>query len=102
MYNWTLEGQRRALRLVDEALAIVGDSLLLLATKGQLHWNMVNMNMAPAGEALARASDFVNQALELDPESSLAVFVRGDVRRFEQLGRYWLGESVLVGATRMR
>lgn len=77
MYNWTPEGQHRALTLVDEALAIVGATPLLLATKGQLHWNMVNMNMAPRGTTLAQASACVDQALALDPGSSLGIFVRG-------------------------
>ncbi|MDH3206831.1 MAG: protein kinase [Gemmatimonadota bacterium] len=77
MYNWTPEGQERALQLVDEALGITGESALLLAMKGHLHWNLVNMNMAPRDEALTRASEFVDRALRLDPGSSSAVFVRG-------------------------
>ena len=77
MYNWTSEGQHRALTLVDEAIAIIGDTPLLLATKGQLHWNMVNMNMAPREATLAKASACVDQALALDPGSSLGIFVRG-------------------------
>jgi len=77
MYNWTPQAQRRALKLVDEALRIVPDSALLFAMKGQLHWTEVNVNMGSADEALALAEGFVNQALALDPESHLAIFVRG-------------------------
>ena len=77
MYHWTLEAQQHADRLADEALRIVGDSALLLAMKGQLQWNQANMNLGPADEALARGSAFVDQALAIDPESYLAIFVRG-------------------------
>ena len=77
MYHWTLEAQQHADRLVDEALRIVGDSALLLAMKGQLQWNQANMNLGPADEALTRGSAFVDQALAIDPESYLAIFVRG-------------------------
>lgn len=77
MYHWTPEGHRRALKLVDEALAIAGDAPLLLATAGQVHWNMVNFNIAPASEGLGRAAEYVERALALDKGSSLAIFVRG-------------------------
>ena len=43
MLNWTPDAQRRAVRLVDEALAIAGEVPLLLAMKGQLRWNRVNI-----------------------------------------------------------
>jgi eukaryotic-like serine/threonine-protein kinase len=77
MYNWTPEAQSRAVRLVDEALGIMGDSPLLLAVKGQLHWNLVNANMGSGEDGLARAADFADRALAIDPDSYLAVFVRG-------------------------
>ena len=77
MYHWTPESSRRAHRLVDEALAVVGDAPLLLATKGQLHWNEVNTNLVAAEEGLARAEDFVARALALDPDLALAIYVRG-------------------------
>jgi non-specific serine/threonine protein kinase len=77
MYNWTPEAHRRALRLVDEAIGIVGDTPLLLATAGQIHWNSVNMNIVSAEEGLGLASDFANRALAIDPGYPLAIFVRG-------------------------
>jgi TolB-like protein len=77
MYNWTLEDQHRALRLVDDAIDIVGDSALLLATKGQIHWSQVNMFVAPAEEGLARASELVSRATALDPNHHVAIYVRG-------------------------
>jgi eukaryotic-like serine/threonine-protein kinase len=77
MYNWTPEAQNGALRLVQEAMEIVGDSPLLLATAGQIHWTQVNIDLVPAEEGLARASKYVSQALEIDAEHPLAIFVRG-------------------------
>ena len=77
MYSWTPEASQRALRLVDDALAIVGDTALLLATKAQLYWNEVNMNLVPAAEGLPRATAVVDQALALDPDYALAICVRG-------------------------
>ncbi|MGQ0734820.1 MAG: protein kinase domain-containing protein [Acidobacteriota bacterium] len=77
MYSWTPESQRRAERLVDEAVAIVGEVPLLLAMKGQLHWNLVNTNAAPADAGLPRAEEFTDRALARDPDLHLAIFVRG-------------------------
>jgi tetratricopeptide (TPR) repeat protein len=77
MYDWTADAQSRALHLVDQALAISGDVPVLLAMKGQLHWNMVNTSAAPLEVALARASEFSDRALACDPDSRLAIFVRG-------------------------
>ena len=77
MYVWTADASHRALQLVDDALAIVGDTPLLLATKAQVHWNEVNMAQVPATIGLSRASAFVDRALALDPNFPLAIFVRG-------------------------
>ncbi|MFV1989009.1 MAG: protein kinase [Gemmatimonadota bacterium] len=77
MYIWTRDAQRLALRLVDQALEIVGDSPLLLATAGQIHWSQVNTNLVPAEEGLPRASELVSRALSIDPDCHLAIFVRG-------------------------
>ncbi len=77
LYDWTPEDQHRALRLVEDAIDIVGDSPLLLATKANIHWSQVNMHVVPAEEGLARASALVDQALALDPDFYLAIYVRG-------------------------
>jgi len=77
MYGWTPESAERAHRLVDEALAIVGDVPLLLATKGLLHWGDVNTNRVTADDGLGRAADCAARALALDPHLPLAVYVRG-------------------------
>ena len=77
MYSWTPESQRRAMRLVDEAIDVAGDIPLLLAMKGQLHWNMVNTSVDPSDTALEEADALANRALALDPDCYLAIFVRG-------------------------
>ena len=77
MYGWTPESAVRAHQLVDEALAIVGDVPLLLATKGFLHWNDVNTNLVAAEDGLGQASELAARALALDPHLPLAIFVRG-------------------------
>jgi eukaryotic-like serine/threonine-protein kinase len=77
MYGWTVEATRRAHRLVDDALAIVGERPVLLATKAQIHWMEVNTNQVEADAGLPLASDHANRALALAPDFPLAIFVRG-------------------------
>ncbi|HSG00113.1 MAG TPA: protein kinase, partial [Vicinamibacterales bacterium] len=77
MYRWTPDSAARAHRLVDEAMAIVGDVPLLLATKGLLHWNDANTNRVPAAEGLRRATELAERALAVDADLPLAIFVRG-------------------------
>lgn len=77
MYSWAPDASTRGMRLVDDALAIVGNTPLLLATKAQLYWNEVNMNVAPAAVRLPQAMAHVERALKLDPRHALAIFVRG-------------------------
>ncbi len=55
MYNWTPEDQHRAMRLVDDAIEVVGESPLLLATKAAIWYGQVNMHVVTAEEGLARA-----------------------------------------------
>ncbi|HEY5552477.1 MAG TPA: protein kinase, partial [Opitutaceae bacterium] len=102
MYSWTPDASQRGLRLVDDALAIVGNTPLLLATKAQLYWNEVNMNLAPAALRLPQASDYVDRALAIDPQHALAVFVRGLVagcrgRQEEALPDLYLAHELWPG-----
>jgi serine/threonine-protein kinase len=76
MYHWTPEAQQQALRLVDQAMDIVGKSPLLLASQGQIHWNVVQTGLGPE-EGLDRAADLVEQALQLESDHDLAIYVRG-------------------------
>ena len=102
MYAWTPDASQRGLRLVDDALAIVGDEPLLLATKAQLYWNEVNMNIAPAEVRLPQASDHVARALAMDSRHALAIFVRGLVagcrgRQEEALPDLYLAQELWPG-----
>lgn len=100
MYLWTPEGQRRALRLVDQAIEIVGESPVLLATAGLIHWSMVNTNMVRAEEGLTHAEELATHALALDADHGLAIFVRGivagsDGRRAEALKDLYRASDLL-------
>ncbi|MFQ5705132.1 MAG: protein kinase [Gemmatimonadales bacterium] len=77
MYEWTAASQDRAARLVDEALEIVGENPLLLATKGQICWNYVNVMIRPEERYLDQAAECATRALALDPDNHLGIFVRG-------------------------
>ncbi len=77
MYRWTPDAAERAHRLVDEAMAIVGEVPLLLATKGLLHWNDANTNRVPAAEGQVRATELAERALAVEADLPLAIFVRG-------------------------
>ncbi len=77
MYLWTPEAQRRALRFVDQASEIVGESAQLLATAGLIHWSMVNTNMVAAEVGLAMSEELAGRALSLERDHGLAILVRG-------------------------
>jgi len=102
MYSWAPDASTRGLRLVDDALAIVGNTPLLLATKAQLYWNEVNMNIAPAAVRLPQAMEYVERALAIDPRHALAIFVRGLVagsrgRQEEALPDLYLAHELWPG-----
>ncbi|MDX1450321.1 MAG: hypothetical protein R3246_14825, partial [Acidimicrobiia bacterium] len=77
MHHWTPDAQTQAGKLVDQALGLTGPVPLLLAMKGQLEWNLVNIPGQSADGALERATALVDQALAIDPDCYLAIFVRG-------------------------
>jgi tetratricopeptide (TPR) repeat protein len=77
MYGWTQDAAERAERLVSEAIGMVGEVPLLLATRAQLYWNRANLNLAPADEVLPKATAYANRALAGDPDLALAICVRG-------------------------
>lgn len=77
LYSWTPDAPRRAVGFVDEAMAIVGETPLLLALKAQLQWNAVNLSLVTPDVGLPPALDSLERALALDPHHPLAIFVRG-------------------------
>lgn len=79
LYAWTPGSLDRAAQLVDVALEIVGESPLLLAMKGQVQWMYVNAGIRPEEQYLDRAAELATQALAIDPDHHLGIFVRGIV-----------------------
>ncbi len=77
MYLWTPEAQERALGFVNQAMEIVGETPLLLAVAGQIHWSSVNINIQRPEIGLARSMELVGRALDQDPGHGVALFVRG-------------------------
>jgi serine/threonine-protein kinase len=77
IYSWTDESLERATKQVDDAIGIVGENPLLLATKGLIFWMYVNGSVKPEEGHLERAADCAARALALDRESYLAIFVHG-------------------------
>ena len=77
MYGWTAASTQRALRLVDDALAIVGDNALLFATKGQIYFMSANVMLTPTDESLGRAQHYADRAFALEPNLAQGIFVRG-------------------------
>ncbi len=77
IYGWTPESQDRAIRLVDQALGIVGENSLLLATKGQISWSKFNVMLDPDQRRLDEAAECARRALAIYPDHYLGIFVRG-------------------------
>jgi adenylate cyclase len=76
-YVWTPDSLERANHLVDQALEIVGENPLLLATKGQISWNTVNAMVDPDERHLDEAAECARRALTLDAGDHLGIFLRG-------------------------
>ena len=79
MYAWTPESLDRSNHLVDQALVIVGENALLLATKGQIAWNKINAMLDPDERHLDDAAELARRALLLEPDNYLGLFLRGIV-----------------------
>jgi serine/threonine protein kinase/tetratricopeptide (TPR) repeat protein len=77
MDAWLPGSLDRAAKLVDQALDIVGENALLLATKGQILWMYVNVMVRPEEQCLDQAAALAARALTIDPDHYLAIFVRG-------------------------
>jgi len=82
---WSFSGANldRALQLIHEAKAIVGDNELLFAAEGWIYWQYVNVGMRPAAtydEYLRKAEACVERIFALHPESSKGHALRGAIR----------------------
>jgi non-specific serine/threonine protein kinase len=86
LLTFTEEGLRRALECLNQASAIAGDNVLLLAAKGEAYWQYVNAGITPEPAYLDKAEACARQILQLDPASphghrvaGLVLVHRGDV-----------------------
>ena len=74
---FTEDALDRALRLTNQALAIVGENALLYASLALIHWQYHNAGFRPDEQTLRQADAFVAKALELDPDLPQAFVVQG-------------------------
>ncbi|HWQ03595.1 MAG TPA: hypothetical protein VNL38_03860 [Candidatus Nitrosotenuis sp.] len=77
IYEWSPESQDRAIRLVDQALSIVGENPLLLSTRGQILWTKVNIMLDPDERHMEEAADCARRALAVKPHDYSGLFLRG-------------------------
>ena len=88
MWSFSAEGLGRARRHVLNALEIVGENELLLATLGQIHVWFLQSGAAPDPDHLRRADACADAIFRVAPHSrhghrlrGLVAFQRGDLRR---------------------
>jgi serine/threonine protein kinase len=70
IYSFTEEGADRALRLIEDALEIVGDNELLYSAQGTVYWQYVNAGIRPDDRYLDLAEDCVRKLFLLNRESA--------------------------------
>jgi len=76
IYRFTEEGRRRALKYLEAGLAISGDNALLYSTMAFIYWQYW-IFVTKDEEVKAKAEEYIDKALTLDPESPKAYAVRG-------------------------
>jgi non-specific serine/threonine protein kinase len=69
--RFTQEGLDRAIEYLEKASAIEGDSIVLLAARGQVYWQYINAGLSTDLAYLDRADACAARVLALDPESPL-------------------------------
>lgn len=79
MWSFSKEGLERARRHILNALDLVGDDELLLATLGQIHVWFLQTGVGPDPEHLDRASDCADAIFRIEPESRHGNRLRGFV-----------------------
>ncbi len=80
LFKFTKQGIDRAIELIKGALGTIGDNALLYAVLGYAHWAAYDFGIYYDEEMLARAEQFADKALELDPDLPQAHFALGLVR----------------------
>ena len=82
VFKFTVESTLQALRLLQNAVDIIGDNALLYSTMGFAYWQLVNLG-AEQEEYLAKAHESVDRALALSPDLPYAHAVRGWIGHLE-------------------
>jgi TolB-like protein len=80
IYTFSEDGLARALRLIEEALRIVGDNELLYSAQGTVYWQYVNAGIKPDERYLEMAEDCARKAFRLNPESAQGFLLLGLVQ----------------------
>ncbi len=78
MWHCTADALERAIRYLKDAIEIIGPNAYLYAGMAYAHWQRVNLGFAQ-DEAIELAEEYVAKALELDPDSSAALAIRGAI-----------------------
>ena len=68
----------RAVQYLHDSLEIIGDNALIYSTMAYVYWQYVNIGIKQE-EYIARAEEYVNKALSLDPASPQAHTVLGAI-----------------------
>ena len=70
LLSYSREALERALDYLEKGERIVGENVLLLSSRGQVHWQYVNAGIDPDPAHLHRAQECANRILELQPGSA--------------------------------
>jgi serine/threonine protein kinase/Tfp pilus assembly protein PilF len=94
IWSFTKPSLDRALQLVNQARDIVGDNELLLAAKGLIYWQYVNVGLVPLeryDEYMEKAEECVAAIFSMNPESAKGHSLRGSIRnnRADPKGAIW-------------
>ena len=94
IWSFTKPSLDRALQLVNQARDIVGDNELLLAAKGLIYWQYVNVGLVPLeryDEYMEKAEECVAAIFSMNPESAKGHSLRGSIRnnRADPQGAIW-------------
>jgi tetratricopeptide (TPR) repeat protein len=80
IYTFSEQGLDRAIELIDEAAAIVGDHELLHATKGTVYFQYVNAALKDDLDYIERADECARQVFAVKPDSPHGLALLGLVR----------------------
>ena len=83
IYTFSEQGLDRAIELIDEAAAIVGDHELLHATKGTVYFQYVNAALKDDHDYIALAEESARRVFALKPDSPHGLALLGLVRMLQ-------------------